>query len=168
MIIREETREDAADIRRLTQQAFEPMPFSSGTEPAIIEALRNEGQLTLSLVAEDEGVIIGQITFSPVTVGGKHGGWFGLGPVSVPPERQGERVGSQLIKRGLDVLKQDGAKGCVLIGDPNYYSRFGFINNTELYYGGLDRQFVQKLSFVLPERNGQLKYCDAFEKAASP
>ncbi len=92
MIIRKETIEDIASIRELTKRAFEPMPYSNGTEPIIIEALRQDGELTLSLVAEDHGVIVGQITFSPVTIDGEHDGWFGLGPVSVEPEKQGGRL----------------------------------------------------------------------------
>lgn len=167
MIIRHETDKDIEPIRRLTERAFAPMPYSHGTELAIIEALRQQGQLTLSLVAEDDGEIVGQITFSPVTIDGDHDGWFGLGPVSVLPEKQGQYIGSQLVNAGLEALKQAGAKGCVLIGNPDYYSRFGFINETDLVYGDLDRKFVQKLAFSEPTRNGELKYCEAFEAAAS-
>jgi putative acetyltransferase len=120
MIIRPETDKDIEPIRRLTERAFEPMPYSHGTEPAIIEALRQQGQLTLSLVAEDDGKVVGQITFSPVTIDGDHDGWFGLGPVSVLPEEQGQYIGSQLVNAGLKALKQNGAKGCVLVGSPDY------------------------------------------------
>ena len=167
MIIRKETDKDIEAIRLLTKRAFAPMPYSNGTEPAIIDALRDQDQLTLSLVAEDKGTVVGQISFSPVTIDQVHDNWFGLGPVSVLPEKQGQKIGSQLINTGLDWLKENGAKGCVLIGNPDYYSRFGFVNETELYYGSLDRAFIQKLTFLGPARNGQLKYCRAFEDAAA-
>jgi len=167
MIIRPETAEDIEYIRKLTERAFAPMAYSHGTEPAIIEALRHHGQLTLSLVAEEDGEIVGQITFSPVTIDGDHDSWFGLGPVSVVPEKQGQSIGSRLINAGLDILKGKGAKGCVLVGNPDYYSRFGFINETDLVYGDLDRKFVQKLAFAEPTRNGRLEYCRAFEDVAS-
>jgi len=147
MNIREEIPNDVSAIRALTKKAFEPMPFSNGAEPRIIDALRNNEQLSLSLVAVCENEIMGQITFSPVTINGEHDSWFGLGPVSVCPDKQGQ--------------------GIVLIGDPNYYSRFGFENNSGLAYKGLDKQFVQKLTFVAPQRDGELLYCTAFEEAAA-
>ena len=164
MIIRQEQAGDIEKIKRLTEKAFPPMSFSNGTDSAIIEALREQGQLTLSLVADDRGEIVGQVTFSPVTIDGEHDGWFGLGPVSVLPERQGQQIGSQLINCGLDFLKRKGAKRCVLTGDPNYYSRFGFINKTEFAYGNLDKTYVQQLAFVGPIRNGRLEFCRALEE----
>lgn len=167
MNIREEIPNDVSAIRALTKKAFEPMPFSNGAEPRIIDALRNNEQLSLSLVAVCENEIVGQITFSPVTINGEHDSWFGLGPVSVCPDKQGQGIGSALILHGLEAIKEVGAKGCVLIGDPNYYSRFGFENNSGLAYKGLDKQFVQKLTFVAPQRDGELLYCTAFEEAAA-
>lgn len=167
MIIRKETSEDIAKIRSLTARAFALVPFSNGSEPAIIDALREHKQLTLSLVAEEHGVIVGQITFSPVTIDGDHDQWFGLGPISVEPSRQGQKIGSWLIYAGLEQLKANGAKGCVLVGDPNYYGRFGFIGNTDLIYGDSGRRYVQKLEFIPSTKNGILKYCKAFEEAAT-
>ena len=168
MIIRKERAQDVKAITRLTERAFAPMPFSQGTEPAVIEALRRHNQLTLSLVAEENNIIIGHITFSPVTIDGVHDGWFGLGPVSVLPERQSQGIGRKLIHEGLQEMKTQNAKGCALIGNPNYYARFGFINNTDLSYGDLDRAFVQKLTLLGADRNGVLKFCKVFEEAAAP
>jgi putative acetyltransferase len=164
MEIRKEIEGDIETIRALTEKAFAPMPFSSGTESKIIETLREDNQLTLSLVAIRSDQILGQITFSPVTIDGVHEGWFGLGPVSVLPEKQGEGIGSALVLKGLELIKDGGAKGCVLIGDPNYYSRFGFINETGLTYKGLDRKFVQRVTFAAPARDGEVLFTSAFEE----
>lgn len=167
MIIRPETKRDIATIHSLTAAAFEPMLYSNGSEPHIIDGLRKAGDLTISLVAEEEGVILGQVTFSPVTINGVHGGCFGLGPVAVLPSRQGEGIGAKLIKEGLERLKEIGAASCVLIGNPNYYGRFGFRNKTGLNYHGLDNQFVQQLPFNGAMLSGDLKYANAFEKSAA-
>lgn len=162
MNIRKESVADIDAIYRLTARAFAPMPFSEGTEPDIINALRKDGNLTLSLIAEENGVIIGQITFSPVTINGEHEDWFGLGPVSVSPERQGQYIGSALINAGLDWLRNKKANGCALIGNPDYYCRFGFRKNMGLSYGDLDNNFVQKLVLAGPDKDGELEFCSAF------
>lgn len=167
MIIRPEIPRDIEAIRHVTAVAFADRPFSNQTEPAIIEALRADNMLSLSLVADMDGDIVGQITFSPVSIDGTHSGWFGLGPVSVDPARQRTGVGSALIKAGLHRITEDGAQGCVLVGDPAYYARFGFEGDTDLQYGDLDRRYVQRLALNGSVRGGILTYCEAFEKAAS-
>lgn len=78
MLIRGERPSDESVIHDLTVRAFKPMSYSDGTEASIIRLLRQSGQLTLSIVAEDHGTIIGHAAFSPVTIDGVHGGWFGL------------------------------------------------------------------------------------------
>lgn len=140
------------------------MPFSNGTEAPIIDQLRNDGDLTLSLVAEQETQIIGHIVFSPVTINNENQGWFGLGPVSVDPEFQKQGVGSQLIKAGLSQIKNMGALGCVLIGDPGYYHRFGFQSDGNLIYGDVPLPIVQWLSFGMEKPKGILKYASAFAR----
>ncbi|MEO1657972.1 MAG: N-acetyltransferase [Pseudomonadota bacterium] len=164
--IRPETHGDAEAITTLTERAFASMPYSDGSEPRIIAALRAAGELTLSLVAISEGKLLGQITFSPVTVDGLHDQWFGLGPVSVAPEHQRSGVGSALINEGLAQMKSAGAKGIVLVGDPAYYGRFGFEGDVGLIYPGVESRYVQGLTIVPPERQGTVRYSDAFEKAA--
>src|SRR5690554_4955649 len=123
--IRAETPGDAPAILAVTQAAFAEAEHSSGTEGAIIEALRQAGALTVSLVADADGMVIGHIAFSPITVNGRDEGWFGLGPVSVDPGRQGNGVGSRLVSDGVAQLKTRGAKGCVVLGDPRFYKHFG-------------------------------------------
>lgn len=85
MTTRPEEARDADAIREITQQAFSAAEHSSGTEGAIIDGLRAARSLSLSLVAEDDGSVIGHVAFSPVFVDGDEAGWFGLGPVSVAP-----------------------------------------------------------------------------------
>ena len=118
MIVRPEQDGDIDAIRALTETAFKTAPHADGTEHLIIDRLRAAGALTLSLVAEVDGVVAGHVAFSPVTVSDGSAGWYGLGPISVDPSRQGEGIGGKLIREGLDRLKALGATGCVLLGDP--------------------------------------------------
>lgn len=133
-MIRSEIPTDIDTIHSLVARAFKPMRFSDDTEPHIIDALRNIGALEISLVYEAEGEIQGHIGFSKITINGMDQGWFGLGPVAVDPDIQRTGVGSTLIKAGLNMLADRGAKGCVLTGNPQYYNRFGFTHSTDLSY----------------------------------
>ena len=163
MLIRDECPGDEEAIQDLILAAFEPMTFSNGSEASIIQVLRKSGDLTLSLVADKEGEIVGHIAFSPVTIEGRHDNWFGLGPVSVKPEKQRQGIGSSLILKGLELLKAHGARGCALIGDPDFYGRVGFESDGKLKYKGLSSQFVQRIVFSEPAPSGQLAFAPAFE-----
>lgn len=132
--IREETPSDIEAIDQVTKAAFASAAYSSGTESFIIKALRANGQLTASLVAEEEGVLIGHIVMSPVTISSGNEGWYGLGPVSVIPSKQMSGVGSGLINAAIDALSNMHAAGCVVLGDPSYYGRFGFRSDARLQY----------------------------------
>jgi len=165
--IRQEQAGDEDAIRELTAAAFEPKPFSNGTEPAIIDSLRASGDLTLSLVAEQDGEIVGQITFSPVSIVAAEGAWFGLGPVAVAPARQGEGIGGALIREGLSRIRQMGAAGSVLTGDPAYYARFGFKGDCGLIYSDVPSKYVQALAFDGDLPSGKLTFSDTFEAAAA-
>ena len=96
--------------------------------------MRAANALTISLVAEIEGQIVGHIAFSPVTVSDGATGWYGLGPVSVSPHHQRQGIGKALINEGLSLLKEIGSQGCALVGNPNYYQWFGFKNYPELVH----------------------------------
>lgn len=126
MIIRPERQGDEEAIARVTEEAFRNVDHSDKTEHLIIERLRQAGALTISLVAEDSEGIIGHIGFSPVTLTSGETGWFCLAPLSVVPDRQGQGVGSRLVREGLAALERLSASGCVVAGDPDYYGRFGF------------------------------------------
>jgi putative acetyltransferase len=162
MLICPENGADACAIRALKDAAFRNAPHSSGTEAAIIDALRDAGVLTLSLVAKSEGHIVGHVAFSPVTINGKSGGWFGLGPVSVEPARQRRGIGQALILDGLERLKASGAQGCVLLGDPAYYQRFGFVSDPRLRYGDVPPEYFQRLSFTGVAPSGEVAYHPGF------
>jgi putative acetyltransferase len=119
MIVRKETESDIEAISQVTIAAFKTLPISNQTEQFIIKALRAAGALTLSLVVEIEGRVVGHVAFSPVIISDGTEGWYGLGPVSVLPEYQKQGIGKSLINEGLSLLRQMGGRGCVLVGDPN-------------------------------------------------
>ncbi|EJZ17434.1 N-acetyltransferase [Rhizobium sp. Pop5] len=163
MHIRYETPDDIDAIEDLTSAAFKPMPYSEGTEAEIIRKLRASDDLTISLVAEEAGEILGHIAFSPVTIDGAHGGWFGLGPISVKPERQRQGIGRALIARGLELLKGMGASGCALIGNPDVYRSAGFSSDGQLTYHDLDTRLVQRIALRGAVPSGILRFAPAFE-----
>lgn len=163
MEIRAETPSDYEAIYRLTRAAFDPMPFSDGTEADSINALRDDGDLTLSLVAADDADLVGHIAFSPVFIDERCDGWFGLGPVSVWPRLQRTGIGTALVNEGLKQLRQIKADGCVLIGDPAYYSRFGFQSDNRLAYRDLPSRLVLWLAFADRKPSGVLKFSPGLE-----
>ncbi|KZS52353.1 MULTISPECIES: GNAT family N-acetyltransferase [Rhizobium] len=163
MLIRYEAPDDFDAIHDLTSTAFKPMPYSNGTEAEIIRRLRAAGDLTISLVVEEGGEILGHVAFSPVTIDGAHGGWFGLGPISVKPERQRQGIGMALITKGLELLNAMGASGCALIGNPDIYSRVGFSSDGQLKYLDLDTRLVQRIVFRGSPPGGTLQFAPAFE-----
>lgn len=163
MLIREEQPEDIAAIRLLTDEAFRGVPYSNQKEAAIMEALRSASALSLSLVADEDGALPGHVAFSPVLIDGADCDWYGLGPVSVQPGRQGEGIGSALIREGLLRLKEAGARGCVLLGDPGYYQRFGFKADERLRLEGVPAQYFQCLIIEGEIPRGKVTYNAAFD-----
>lgn len=145
MQIRLETKRDIAPIRALTQAAFAGAEHSDGTEAEIIAGLRQGGDLLLSLVAEEDGVVLGHVAFSPVRIAGEDHGWVGLGPVSVRPDRQGQGIGQALIRDGFARLRQSGSQGCVVLGEPGYYHRFGFAADPGLSFAGVPPEYFMRL-----------------------
>ncbi|NSY40058.1 GNAT family N-acetyltransferase [Leisingera sp. ANG59] len=165
MDIRKERKEDIALIRRVTEAAFAVAVHSSGTEGAIIDGLRESGRLTLSLVAVADGSIIGHAAFSPVLIAGRDQGWFGLGPVSVLPGRQRLGIGQALIGEGLQRLKALQAKGCVVLGDPAYYGRFGFAADDRMRFAGVPPEYFLRLAFTAGVPSGEVTYAPPFYAA---
>lgn len=145
--IRKETENDIDKISEITIAAFKDHPVGDQTEHFIIKALRASGELELSLVAELNGEIVGHIAFSPISTTDKTKDWYGLGPISVHPEHQRKSIGSALIKEGLTQLKNKNAQGCALVGEPEYYRRFGFINYPAFIYEGIPQEFFLILPF---------------------
>lgn len=128
--IRYETPHDFAAIEAVTVAAFLGAPHSRHNEQLIIVVLRGSGQLSVSLVAEDDGGIIGHVAASPVSVSDGTSRWYGLGPISVAPAHQGKGIGTRLIEGALAKLRSLGADGCVVLGDPAFYSRFRFLRRS--------------------------------------
>ncbi len=123
--------------------------------------------MALSLVAVDEdGGILGHITFSPVALESGESGWYGLGPLAVWPQLQRRGIGTALVIDGLRRLKERGAKGCVVLGDPAFYARFGFESDPALTYRGVPSRYVQRLVVTPPAPSGEITYHPAFEAAA--
>ncbi|HPH96089.1 MAG TPA: N-acetyltransferase [Anaerolineaceae bacterium] len=162
MIIRDETENDAAVITEVTAAAFETLDISSHTEQFIVEALRAAGALTVSLVAEMDGRVVGHIAFSPIAISDGSPDWYGLGPVSVLPQYQRTGIGKALIWEGLSRLKAWGAKGCCLVGHPNYYPKFGFKHVTGLSHEGVPPEVFFALSFDGNFPQGRVTFHEAF------
>jgi len=172
IVIRDETEADADVITQVTVAAFEPLEISNHTEQFIIEALRCARALTLSLVAESDGRVVGHIAFSPVAISDGAKDWYGLGPLSVLPQYQRRGIGKALIKEGLLRLKKLGAKGCCLVGHPQYYRKFGFENVSGLLLEGVPQEVFFALSFDGRYPQGSVMFHEGFkangQNGASP
>ena len=162
-VIRSETGADVSAISEVTVAAFKTLEISNHTEQFIIAALRAAKALTVSLVGEADGRVIGHIAFSPVTISDGTRDWYGLGPVSVLPEYQRQGVGKALIQEGLSRLKDMNAKGCCLVGHPDYYRKFGFKNMPELVLEGVPQEVFFALSFDGTTPHGTVTFHDGFK-----
>lgn len=163
LIIRPETPADAEPIRDVTVAAFQTLEISSRTEQFIVAALRAAGALTVSLVAEIDGRVVGHIAFSPVTLSNGSRHWYGLGPVSVLPERQRQGIGRALVEAGLSRLRGLRAQGVCLVGHPDYYRKFGFRNAPGLAYEGVPAAFFFVLPFDGRVPQGAVMFHEAFK-----
>ncbi len=127
LTIREETPEDCPAIDRVIAPAFR-IAFDSEEEVRLVHDLRRDGDLVLSLVADDGGAIVGTVQFCRAIV--EDGGLFVpvvvLAPIAVVPDRQRQGIGSALIRAGLKILAERGEDLIFVIGFPDYYRRFGF------------------------------------------
>lgn len=165
--IRPEQPGDAKAIHQVTAAAFAHHPHSAGTEPAIVEALRTDGELTLSLVAETTGgAIISHVAYSRAILSTGDEGWYALGPISVDPDHQGKGVGRTLIEEGSALLRAGGARGVVLLGDPALYGRFGFTRETSLHIEGRLAEYFQVLPFVTAVPAAAVSFAPAFQQAS--
>jgi putative acetyltransferase len=162
IMVRKETEADVEAISEITRAAFENLSISHHTEQFIVCALRDANALTISLVAEAEKKVVGHIAFSPVTISDGSLDWYGLGPISVVPELQRQGIGKSLMGAGLSSLKALGAKGCVLVGDPSYYERFGFRNLPDLVLPGVPPQYFLALSFEESKARGTAAFHEGF------
>lgn len=162
LLIRDETENDIAAITDVTIAAFEDMEISNHTEQFVVQALRAAGALTVSLVAEQDGRVVGHIAFSPVTLSDGTADWYGLGPVSVLPSCQRQGIGKALIEAGLARIQELGAKGCCLVGHPLYYRKFGFENPAGLSHEGVPPEVFFTLSFDGHAPQGSVHFHEGF------
>ena len=165
--IRYETDADLGAITEVTVAAFKTLAVSNHTEQFIVEALRAAQALTLSLVAEVDGRVVGHIAFSPVTISDGSRGLYGLGPVSMLPEFQRKGIGKALIREGLARLTAMNTQGCCLVGHPGYYGQFGFEKVTGLVIEGVPAEVFFVLSFDGRMPRGKVTFHEGF-KADSP
>ena len=162
-VIRPERSEDAEAIAALTKAAFAPMSFSDGTEYLAPARMRADGDLTLSLVATQDGTIIGHAAFSPVRVDGRRDNWFGLGPISVEASFQKQGIGTQMVKSGCETLITMGAKGVILLGNPAVYGPMGFVSDGALTYRDIPPIYVQYLAFTDETPSGKVTFVKGLE-----
>lgn len=162
LLIRTETEEDIDRIGELIELAFRTHNRSNHTEHLVVKHLRREQALALSLVAEVAGELVGHLAFSEVEISDGSTGWFGLGPLAIVPAMQGKGVGSALVREGLARLRQQGAKGCVLLGEPSYYRRFGFTNDPDLFIEEESQEYFLALSFTDARARGVVSYHPAY------
>ncbi|HRO13980.1 MAG TPA: N-acetyltransferase [Paracoccus sp. (in: a-proteobacteria)] len=159
--IRDEGPSDAGAIRSLVAAAFRDAPHASGTEAQIVDRLRAAGALTLSLVAESQGAILGHAAASPVAVGGASG-WCAIGPLAVLPGHQSRGIGSALRRATLGRLRAQGAAGAVLVDDPGFYGRFGFAADPGIGVPGIPAEYVLVLPFGASPAQGPVRHHPAF------
>ncbi len=162
MDIREEKESDISAIFNVTKDAFKNHPIGPHTEHYIVNALREDNALTISLVAEIDGQVVGHIAFSSLTISDGSCDWYALGPVSVQPKLQRQGIGQALVREGLSRLKALGAQGCVLVGEPAYYKRFGFKSYPNLSMKGVPQQYVLALPFAERIASGIITHHLAF------
>lgn len=161
LIIRDERTGDELNIERVVREAF-----AGDAEARLVAALRIAGRLSLSLVAENAGELVGHVAFSPVDLAGAPVGW-GLAPVAVRPALQRRSIGSRLIRAGIDRAARAGAPFLVVLGDPLYYSRFGFQparswRLRDEYGGGDAFQAIVSKPNCLPVEGGLVRYSPEF------
>jgi putative acetyltransferase len=164
MKIRDERPGDFAAIRDVTCAAFR-----SSAEANLIEALRPQVTPIVSLVADEEGSIVGHIMFSPVTFsGGEDLKIMGLAPMAVAPAMQRRGVGSELVRAGLAHCRALGVDAVVVLGHPQYYPRFGFVPASRFgitsEYDVPDDVFMamELKPSALERRSGLIRYHRAF------
>lgn len=149
--IRPERPSDEAAIHDLIMRAFAPMPFAGGDEQILPARFRAADVLALSLVAELDGEIVGQVTLTPALAADGSSGWYALGPIAVEPRVQKQAIGTRLIEAATSWMRTQNAAGCALVGNPAYYSRFGWQPFPALAPKGEPAEYYQILPLGVAE-----------------
>jgi len=166
MLIRAEEPGDWGAVRAVNVSAFE-----TPLEANLVDALRGQAKPCVSLVAENDGAIVGHIMFSPVTLSGHPAlGIMGLAPMAVSPAHQRKGIGSALVRAGLERCQQLGIGAVVVLGHPAYYPRFGFLPSTRFGIG-CEYEVPEDVFMVLElgasflrSSSGTIKYHEAFRE----
>jgi len=166
MLIRSETSADALAIVGVIERAFANDAHGPHTEQHIVRALRASGALSVSLVADMGSKVVGHVAYSPVTISNGALHWYGLGPLAVEPAFQSQGVGTALVRAGLAQLRAMSAAGCVVLGDPAYYKRFGFKAIPGLVYPGPPPEYFLGQVFTGSLPQGEVAYHAAFASEA--
>lgn len=140
--IRRETDADIPAIADIVTAAFAEVEQSDQTESRIVEQLRDDNALSVSLVAVVDTRIVGHVAASPVSFDDATGGWFGVGPVSVAPESQGHGVGTALMEHVIAALREGGAGGAIVVGEPAFYVKLGFAHTEFLSYQNVSDKYL--------------------------
>lgn len=161
ILIRPERPEDVAAIRAVHEASF-----PTAAEARLVDLLREAGRLASSLVAEVDGAIVGHVAFSPVTVGSGAAG-AGLAPLAVSPDHRRRGLGAELVAAGLAACREAGFGWAVVLGEPDYYGRFGFrpapsFGLSDEYGGGDAFQVVELTPGALPVGAGLVRYAPEF------
>ena len=164
--IRQETPVDIPGIRRVEKKAF-----NRPTEADLVDLCRRRGKIRLSLVAVDAEGVAGHILFTAVTLEPQHDSLrgLGLGPIAVQPKLQRNGLGSRLIQVGLEMCRERGYDFIVLLGDPYFYSRFGFTAARDFglssdYGDGDEFQLLELVPGKLAGVSGKIKYVPEFKE----
>ena len=167
--IRPERVEDTTAVRRVLEAAF-----PTAAEADLVERLRRGSKSVIALAAEDEGEVVGHIVFSPLALEPLAGAiGLGLGPIAVHPDHEKHGVGRRLIQNGLAACHAWGAGFVTVLGDPEYYGRFGFEPASE---HGLLNEFGAGPHFMvfplkkngLPPRGTLIRYAPEFSGVTKP
>ena len=162
LIIQKERSSDQDKINQVIQLAFKDAPYSDQQEHLIVQALRHAGALDLAIIARIGSGIVGFAAISPVQISDGAEQWYGLGPIAVLPDFQKQGIGSMLVDEVLSGLKTRGAAGCVVLGDPDFYCRFGFEPDRRLEFANFDPELFQSIRFDNSPAQGEVTYHPAF------
>jgi len=162
VIIRNEAPADIAAIHRVVEAAFQ-----QSVEADLVDRLRADGDAVISLVAENDGEIVGHVLFSPILLPTMSAPFpaLGLAPVSVLPGRQRQGIGGRLIREGLKQAESRGCRVVFVLGEPEYYSRFGFDPAlAEGFVSPYARPYFMALPLdgEMPAERGRVDYAPAF------
>jgi putative acetyltransferase len=169
IIIREERQEDEEAVRAVNEKAF-----GQPDEANIVDSLQQSCPGLLSLVALDGDEVVGHILFSPAKIEGdaKTIEGMGLAPIAVLPERQRQGVGTQLVKRGIEMLRSRDCPFIIVLGHPEYYPRFGFVRASlhgirSQWDGVPDEAFMIMIldQSAMKGVSGVARYRDEFDEA---